>query len=188
MVGGVIAAVSTKGSSCHIRSERVNYRSLVIVFITALALAAMSRTDWYLAVIGAGGLCGWSLICAGGSTPPTVDEIEIDPYTLEEVERILTTALKRRNGFRRVLALIFGFRQGEALGFQWSDFRIDDEDAGSETIYVRRNRLRPTYSHGCSDPCGKKWPGLCPQRVELLPKTGPVKSKAGERPFPVPVD
>jgi integrase len=120
------------------------------------------------------------------ATPPTVDEIEIDPYTLEEVERILMTALKRRNGFRWVLALIFGFRQGEALGFQWSDFRIDDEHAGNETIYVRRNRLRPTYSHGCSDPCGKKWPGLCPQRVELLPKTGPVKSKAAERPFPVP--
>jgi len=97
-----------------------------------------------------------------------VDEIEVDPYTLEEVERILVTALKRRNGFRWMLALIFGFRQGEALGFQWSDYRIDGEDAGNETIYVRRSRLRPKYSHGCPDPCGKKYGGHCPQRVEPL--------------------
>jgi len=51
---------------------------------------------------------------------------------------------------------------------------------------IRRNRFRPKYEHGCPEPCERKYPGYCPERVAIRPKTGPVKSKSGRRPFPIP--
>jgi hypothetical protein len=52
--------------------------------------------------------------------PPRVDELEVDPFEAEEIERILTVALRKRNGVRFVIALALGLRQGEALGLKWS--------------------------------------------------------------------
>ena len=118
------------------------------------------------------------------ATPPVVEDEEIEPYELDEVQLLLTTALKQRNGIRWVLALVFGLRQGEALGLRWPDVEL--VLANEETLRVRKSRLRPKYKHGCTKPCERKYAGHCPDRIETRPKVGPVKSNAGRRPFPIP--
>lgn len=45
-----------------------------------------------------------------------VDEEDIEPYSIEEVQRLLLEASKLRNSARWVVALALGLRQGEALG------------------------------------------------------------------------
>jgi hypothetical protein len=53
-ISGLIAAVSAKGGDRHIRTGRLYFRALAVVFGTALVLAGMRlRQDWYLALIGA---------------------------------------------------------------------------------------------------------------------------------------
>nr|WP_258175195.1 site-specific integrase [Actinopolyspora mortivallis] len=88
---------------------------------------------------------------------PKVEETEVEPYSVEEVKSILTTAKLRRNSSRWAIALALGLRQGEVLGLQWSDI---DLEAG--TLVVRRNRIRPKWAHGCSQPCGYKHGGALP--------------------------
>jgi integrase len=111
---------------------------------------------------------------------PKLDEEEVEPYDVPEIQRLLEAAAKRRNGARWALALALGLRQGEALGLQW-----DDIDLQKGTIRVRRSRLRPRYAHGCGGTCGQA-PGDCPQRVNTRPAAGPVKSKAGRRTIGLP--
>ena len=67
---------------------------------------------------------------------PTVTDDEVEPYTLAEIQRLLTTAASQRNGARWAIALALGLRQGEALGLRWSEV-----DLGTRTLTVRRNRL-----------------------------------------------
>lgn len=112
---------------------------------------------------------------------PRIEEDEVEPFDLEETQRLFEVALSQRNGVRFVMALSTGLRQGEVLGLKWADF---DLDAG--TVRVKRQRLWPEYVHGCSEPCGRKFAGYCPDRVNTQPETGDVKSKAGRRPFPLP--
>ncbi|OLS99368.1 hypothetical protein BJF90_39350 [Pseudonocardia sp. CNS-004] len=50
-----------------------------------------------------------------------MDEDEIEPYSVEDVQRILEAAAARRNTARWAVALALGLRQGEALGLMWSD-------------------------------------------------------------------
>jgi integrase len=112
--------------------------------------------------------------------PPRLAEDEIQPFTIEEVQRILATASRRRNSARWAVALSLGLRQGEALGLKWTDV---DLPAGRLTI--RRNRLRPAWAHGCASPCGHK-PGHCPQRHNTRPDTAETKSRAGRRSIGLP--
>jgi integrase len=86
--------------------------------------------------------------------PPRVEEEEIEPFEIEDIQRLLKTALSRRNGVRFVLALAIGTRQGETLGLKWS--RLDDR---TKTLKVARQLQRRTWEHGCSDPlaCGAKY-------------------------------
>jgi integrase len=107
---------------------------------------------------------------------PKVDEEEVEPYSVEEVKRLMETAQKQRNSARWAIALALGMRQGEVLGLRWPDI---DEVACALT--VRRSRLRPKWKHGCPEPCGHKHGGHCPQRVPLRDETGSTKSKAGNR-------
>ncbi|MCZ4123903.1 tyrosine-type recombinase/integrase [Streptomyces sp. H39-S7] len=111
---------------------------------------------------------------------PKLDEEEIEPYTIEEVQQLLLQAGKQRNAARWVIALALGLRQGEVLGLQWSDV---DLDAG--VIRVRRGRLRPRYAHGCGETCGRK-AGYCPQRESVRRETKATKSRAGRRPIGLP--
>jgi integrase len=107
---------------------------------------------------------------------PKVDEEEVEPYSVDEIKRLLETAQKQRNSARWAIALALGLRQGEVLGLRWSDI-----DLVTCALTVRRSRLRPKWKHGCSEPCGYKHGGHCPQRVPLRDETGSTKSKAGNR-------
>lgn len=82
---------------------------------------------------------------------PRVEEEEVEPFEAEEIQRIVTAALKRRNGVRFVVALALGCRQGEALGFKWARL-----DRASRVYRVRKAIQRQTWQHGCADPhaCG----------------------------------
>lgn len=113
--------------------------------------------------------------------PPRITEDEVEPYTVEEVQRILEAAGQLRNSARWAVALALGLRQGEALGLKWSDV---DLDAG--TLKVRRGRQRPKYAHGCGGVCGREHAGYCPQRKALRPTTAETKSRAGRRGIGLP--
>lgn len=106
---------------------------------------------------------------------PRLSEEEIEPYTVDEVKRLLVAADKRRNSARWAVALALGLRQGEALGLKWADV-----DTVRGVLMVRRSRRRPRYAHGCGDLCGRK-AGYCPQRERTNPETADTKSRAGRR-------
>ncbi|MFJ9666619.1 tyrosine-type recombinase/integrase [Streptomyces sp. NPDC101219] len=111
---------------------------------------------------------------------PRVREEEIEPYSVEEVRRLLRAADKRRNSARWAIALSLGLRQGEALGLKWTDVDLD-----RGVLMVRRSRRRPRYAHGCGDTCRRK-PGYCPQRRRTNPETADTKSRAGRRAVGLP--
>ncbi|MFE0930450.1 tyrosine-type recombinase/integrase [Streptomyces mutabilis] len=111
---------------------------------------------------------------------PRVSEEEIEPFTVEEVKRLLRAADDRRNSARWAVALALGLRQGEALGLKWADV---DMERG--VLMVRRSRRRPRYAHGCGDSCGRK-AGYCPQRQRTNPETADTKSRAGRRSVGLP--
>jgi integrase len=111
---------------------------------------------------------------------PRLDEEEIEPYDVPEIQRLLEAAAKQRNGARWALALALGLRQGEALGLRWDDVNLE-----KGTIHIRRSRLRPRYKHGCDGTCGKR-AGYCPQRQNTRAAAGTVKSKAGRRRIGLP--
>ncbi|MDX3308930.1 site-specific integrase [Streptomyces sp. ME08-AFT2] len=111
---------------------------------------------------------------------PRVREEEVEPYTVEEVQRLLRAADDRRNSARWAVALALGLRQGEALGLKWSDVDLE-----RGVMMVRRSRRRPRYAHGCGDTCGRK-AGYCPQRQRTNPETADTKSRAGRRAVGLP--
>lgn len=111
---------------------------------------------------------------------PRISEEEIEPYTVEEVKRLLRAADGRRNSARWAVALALGLRQGEALGLKWADV---DMERG--VLMVRRSRRRPRYAHGCGGTCGRK-AGYCPQRRRTNPETADTKSRAGRRTVGLP--
>jgi integrase len=74
---------------------------------------------------------------------PRPDDEEVEPCSVEEVQRILRAAESGRNSARWAVALALGLRQGEALGLMRTDVDID---AG--TLLVMRSRLRPRWKHG----------------------------------------
>ena len=63
--------------------------------------------------------------------PPRVEELEVDPFEAEEIERVLALALSKRNGVRFVIALALGLRQGEALGLEMVTAARAQQDAGN---------------------------------------------------------
>ncbi|MEU2955421.1 tyrosine-type recombinase/integrase [Streptomyces xanthochromogenes] len=114
------------------------------------------------------------------AVPPRIEDEEVEPYDIEEVQRLLSEASKLRNSARWSIALALGLRQGEALGLRWSDV-----DLKAGVLRVRKNRLRPKYLHGCGGECGSK-PGYCKQRVRKNEDTANTKSRAGRRVIGVP--
>lgn len=92
---------------------------------------------------------------------PRLDDEEIEPFEVEEIQRLIKTALGRRNGARFVLALALGTRQGESIGLKWS--RLDDK---TKTLKITRQLQRHTWEHGCDDPhtCGAKYHKVKPCR------------------------
>jgi integrase len=141
--------------------------------------------------------------------PPRVEEEEIQPFEVEEVQRIIATALTRRNGVRFVVALALGIRQGEALGLKWE--RLDQK---TKSLRFPKQIQRHGWNHGCDNPykCAERWhkiaacppdcrhkkcPKLCapncakhgqycPQRRDGGLVEVSVKSKAGKRGIALP--
>ncbi|MFD4536251.1 tyrosine-type recombinase/integrase [Kitasatospora sp. NPDC058397] len=111
---------------------------------------------------------------------PKLEEEEVEPFEIEEVQSLMETARQRRNSARWIFALALGLRQGEVLGLQWKDV-----DFSRGVAWVRRGRLRPKYRHGCGDRCGRK-PGFCPQKDLVRRETKDTKSRAGRRAVPLP--
>lgn len=113
---------------------------------------------------------------------PRVREEEVEPFTVEEVQRLLRAANNRRNSARWAVALALGLRQGEALGLKWTDVDLE-----RGVLMVRRSRRRPQYAHGCADSkaCGRK-AGYCLQRQRTNPETADTKSRAGRRAVGLP--
>jgi integrase len=142
---------------------------------------------------------------------PQIEEVEREPIEPDDAQRIITAALKRRNGVRFVLALALGIRQGEALGIRWE--RLDER---KRVLKLPRQLQRQTWQHGCDDrracgatwhktepcrqpckrhtrpcppPCGSECTGHarhCPQRHGGGLKEVPVKSRAGRRGWVIP--
>src|SRR6266545_2613991 len=76
--------------------------------------------------------------------PPRIEADPVEPFAIEEVQRLLAAARERRNGARWAIALALGLRQGEALALRWEDIDLE-----SKALWVRATRLRPVYEHGC---------------------------------------
>lgn len=109
---------------------------------------------------------------------PKTGEYEVEPYSVQEVQRLLKAADQHRNSARRVVALALGLRQGEVLGLRWEDVDLD-----GGFLVVRRSRHRPQYAHGCVDPCGRKAAGYCPQRSRTNPeRTAAARPTVGTGP------
>ena len=85
---------------------------------------------------------------------PRVEEDEIEPFEIDDIQRLIKTALTRRNGVRFVLALAVGTRQGETIGVKWS--RLNDD---TRTLTIAKQLQRRTWEHGCTDPhaCGSNY-------------------------------
>ena len=88
------------------------------------------------------------------ATPPRVEIEEVEPLEVEEVQRLISAAMTRRNGVRFVIALALGLRQGEALGLKWE--RLDRK---TRMIRTPKQIQRHTWQHGCGKPyaCAEKW-------------------------------
>jgi hypothetical protein len=59
-------------------------------------------------------------------------------------------------------------------------------DLETGTLTVRRARQRPGWKHGCTDPCGRKSGGHCPDRQPLRTETADTRSRAGRRSIGLP--
>lgn len=112
--------------------------------------------------------------------PPRVQKDPVDPYSVDEIRRILAATTGRPNAARWAIALSLGLRQGEALALRWRDIDLE-----SGSLRVRWTRLRPIYAHGCSEPCGRH-AGACPGRRQANGVIGETKSQAGKRVIGLP--
>jgi integrase len=112
---------------------------------------------------------------------PLVNDYDVEPYTVDEVQQLFVAAQREPNGARWVFALALGLRQGEALGLQWGDV-----DWSRSVLTIKRSRTRPRYEHRCQPHCGHQYAGHCPNRVLSRPDFDTTKSRAGRRVVPLP--
>lgn len=82
---------------------------------------------------------------------PTARHGRIKAHTLDEAQKIVAAAMDDDLAARWYLGLMFGLRQGEALGLRWSRVQLDDDPA---KLDLARQIQRNTYEHGCTDPVG----------------------------------
>ncbi|MDX3523082.1 tyrosine-type recombinase/integrase [Streptomyces scabiei] len=97
--------------------------------------------------------------------PPTVDETEANPFTIEEAKAFLRAAVKRPTFMRWVVGVGMGFRQGEALGFRWKYVDLDNE-----LFHPQWQLQRLTWRHGCKDAhaCGERLHRFAPCPPECV--------------------
>lgn len=85
--------------------------------------------------------------------PPTVDEVEANPFTQAEARAFLEAATRRPTFVRWLIGVGMGFRQGETLGMRWK--YVDLEEG---LFHPRWQIQRLTWRHGCDEPhrCGER--------------------------------
>ncbi|GGY60835.1 tyrosine-type recombinase/integrase [Streptomyces anulatus] len=85
--------------------------------------------------------------------PPTVDETEANPFTMEEAKAFLLAAAKRPTFMRWLVGIGMGFRQGESLGLRWKYVDLE-----AELFHPQWQLQRLTWRHGCAAPhlCGER--------------------------------
>ncbi|MDW4916946.1 tyrosine-type recombinase/integrase [Streptomyces californicus] len=85
--------------------------------------------------------------------PPTVDETEANPFTMEEAKAFLLAAAKRPTFMRWLVGVGMGFRQGESLGLRWKYVDLE-----AELFHPQWQLQRLTWRHGCANPhlCGER--------------------------------
>lgn len=107
------------------------------------------------------------------ASPPRVDDEEVEPFDIEDIQRLIKGSLARRNGVRFVLALALGSRQGETLGLKWT--RLDKR---SRVLRIVKQLQRRTWEHGCSDPheCGARYHKVkpCPKKCRRHTRACPA--------------
>lgn len=86
--------------------------------------------------------------------PPSVDETEANPFTIEQAKAFLTVATERPTFLRWIIGVGMGFRQGECLGLRWKYVDLDNE-----LFHPQWQLQRLTWRHGCTDPhaCGTRF-------------------------------
>jgi len=96
----------------------------------------------------------------------------------EDLAAVLAEMRHDRLHARWMLGLL-GCRRAEVLGLVWQDLTHDG------ILQLRRNRVRPTYRHGCPSetPCGHS-PGQCPDRLAIGQIVG-VKTSSSARDLPL---
>ncbi|WP_338682158.1 site-specific integrase [Streptomyces acidiscabies] len=113
--------------------------------------------------------------------PPTADETEADPFTIEEAKAFLEAAAKRPTFLRWVVGVGTGFRPGETLGLRW--LYVDLEKG---LFHPKWQLQRLTWRHGCKDmhACGERLHRFepCP------PNCAPHKNYKRGCPKPCPPD
>lgn len=112
---------------------------------------------------------------------PKVRRLKVKPYEPDEIRKLIDAALEQFGGVRWIIALSLGLRQGELLALQWSDVDLD-----RGVLAVDYSRPRPRYRHGCRPNCGRRTPGLCPDKVRINPERGETKSDASHRSIGLP--
>lgn len=118
--------------------------------------------------------------------PPRVEDVEVEPLSIEESRRVLGAAQTTRHPSRWSIALSLGLRQGEALGLLWDDVDLDDG-----VLRIRRSVQRHTWEHGCpptdrAPSCGRKRGAECPSRTGGGLLLVDPKTKASKRSIVLP--
>ena len=111
---------------------------------------------------------------------PLVNDYDVEPYTVDEVQQLFVAAQREPNGARWVFALALGLRQGEALGLQWGDV-----DWSRSVLTIKRSRTRPVMNTDVSPIAATSTPVTAPigcSRGQISTRL----SRAGRRVVPLP--
>ncbi len=97
--------------------------------------------------------------------PPAQAVVEAAALTGPEARRLLDAVQHDPNAARWFIALLYGVRQGEALGLTWSCV-----DYANGKIDLDWQLQRLTWRHGCQDsPCGQRRGVDCPRKHHGIP-------------------
>lgn len=118
--------------------------------------------------------------------PPRVEDVEVQPLSIEESKRVMQAAQSTLQPARWSIALSLGMRQGEVLGLLWED--VDLEDG---VLRVRRSVQRHTWEHGCElvdglRACRRKRGAECDHRTGGGLLLVEPKTKASKRTIVLP--
>jgi integrase len=95
---------------------------------------------------------------------PKAEVDDVVTYSVPQARALLDAVSADPIAGRWLIALLYGVRQGEALGLTWA---CVDYNAGSIALDWQLQRL--TWRHGCGGTCAAKRGAACPQRHHGIP-------------------